>query len=250
MDSEAQGPERLWPMAVRADGRRSLGAPSLDDADAALPGPAGALVVLDHAGPRSARWSSERALGATDHAEPETGRRPRPLDDADWRELGEAFARGAEAVRRAGCTPILGIDDDGLLQAALSPWTGVADGVARLQLVLAIHRACGPVDVALCVEELAPGGLDASDGIEAARALHAQGARTVFASAGSHAFPPLLTRAKGRSVGDPALALRSAAWLVGRVPVRVVAVVDGDPASLRTRALALGLAGVAARGTP
>lgn len=250
MDSEVQGPRCLWPIAVRADGRRAPGAPSLDVEGTALPGPPGALWVLDHAGPRSALWSSERALGATDSAEPETGRRPRPLDEAGWQALGEAFARAALAIRRAGQTPILGIDDDGLLQAALSPRSGGSDGAARLARVLAVHRACGPVDVALCVEELAPGGLDAQDGIEAARALVAQGARTVYASAGSHAFPPLLTRTKGSSVGDPALALRSAAWLVGRVPARVVAVVDSEADALLPRARALGLDGVVARELP
>ncbi|MBI1949069.1 MAG: hypothetical protein HYS27_25500 [Deltaproteobacteria bacterium] len=236
-------------MAVRADGRRIATAPCFDDAELRLPGGADDPVALDHAGPRAATWSLERAVAAADLPEPETGRRPRALLEAGWAALTERFAAAAARVRRADRTPVLAVDDDGLLQAALSPRTGGADDRARLARLLAVHRACGPVDVALCVEELCPGGLDATDGIEAARALAAQGAGTIYASGGTRAFGPLFHRTKGGSEGDPALALASAAWLVGRVSARVVAVVwRGEPGALLPPARALGLGGVVARG--
>ena len=248
MASEVQVPMRLWPIAVRADGRRGATAGALDDRALVLPGAEPDVIVLDHAGPCAASWSADRAVGAADIAEVQTGRRPRALDDAGWRALIDAYAQAAAVVRAAGRALALGVDDDGLLQSALSPRTGGATAADRLGRVLAIHRAVGPIDAALCVEELCPGGLDATDGIEVARALVAQGARTIYASAGSRAFPPLLTREKGESVGDPALALPSAAWLVGRVAARVVAVVPrGNRTELLPRARSLGLDDVLAR---
>lgn len=250
MDTEAQVPRCLWPVAVRADGRRHEGAPCFADGGA-LPGAPGEPILLDHAGPRAALWSPARALGASDVVEPTTGRRPQPLDEDGWRELERAFAQAAQVVRAAGRVPVLALDDDGLLQHAISPRTGAAADQQRRERALALHRACGAIDVALCVEELCPGGGDATDGIELARALHAQGAATLYASAGSHAFPPLRDRVKGGSEGDPGLALCSAAWLVGRVPARIVALVTRcDPGSITARAHALGLAGVATRGQP
>lgn len=243
--------KRLLSVAVRGDGRGQAAAPCLDDESAALPGEAGDPIVLDHAGPRAAVWSTERVVGATDVPEAETGRRPRPLDEGGWTALASRFADGAERARRAGRVPVLGVDDDGLLQCALSPRTGGGPDHARLARVLTIHRACGPIDVALCVDELCPGGLDATDGIEAARALSAQGATVIYASAGTRAFAPLRHRRKGGSEGDPALALASAAWLVGRVSTRVFAVVwRGEAGALLTQARALGLDGVVARGSP
>lgn len=247
MDPGAQVPKRLWTVAVRADGRRHPGAACVTD-DAPLPGVRGEPILLDHAGPRAALWSTARALGASAAPEPSSGRRPRPLDDDGWRDLEHAFALAVQAVRAAGREPVLALDDDGLLHHAISPRTGGAPEEPRRARALSLHRACGAIDVAVCVEELCPGGSDATDGIELARALCAQGATTVYASAGSHAFPPLRDRVKGGSEGDPALGLCSAAWLVGRVPMPVVALVSrGDPTALTVRARALGLAGVAAR---
>ncbi len=248
MALEAQVPMRLCPVAVRRDGRRSPTASALDDRAVVVPGSGHDVLVLDHAGPRAACWSADRAIGAADVPEAETGRRPHPLDDRGWRALIDAFLHAAAVVRAAGRTIALGVDDDGLLQGAWSPRTGGAPDGNRLERVLAVHRAIGPSDALLCVEELCPGGVDATDGIEAARALVAQGATTIYASAGTRAFAPLLTRVKGDTVGDPALVLASAAWLVGRVAARVVAVVPrGDRTELLPRARALGLDDVLVR---
>jgi 2,4-dienoyl-CoA reductase-like NADH-dependent reductase (Old Yellow Enzyme family) len=203
------------------------------------------VVVLDHAGPAASTWSSERAVGPADVPEVRTGRRPAALTDDEWAELARKFQHAAELCTqhlKVGCA--LGVDDDGLLHATLSPRTNPgASDEERLARVLAIHRACGPVDVLLCVEELAPLGLDATDGITAARALVAQGARRIYASSGTAALPALRRREKGETADGAVNALASAAWLVRRVGAEIVAVVPpgGDDAA---RAAALGLAGV------
>lgn len=235
---------QLARVAVSPEGRRHER--EIDDACSAQVGVNGpACVVLDHAGPRASSWMSERAVAATDAPDVVTGRRGRALDDAGWARITEAYAQAAARIPGA----VLGIDEDGLLQHALSPRTGL--GMDRaLPLVLAIHRACKGCDVALTVEELCPGGLDATDGITIARALVAQGARRIFASGGTDALAPLKRRVKGsdaRASHHAAhAALASAAWLVnGNVDVAVIAVVPFVAPGLEDVARALGLAGIA-----
>ena len=82
-DSDAAWPWVVWPVAVEPRGRRTedaaLVTPSLAEALAAA---ASRLVpILDHAGPRAARWSKERLVGASDAAEPQSGCKAEPLDD-------------------------------------------------------------------------------------------------------------------------------------------------------------------------
>src|SRR5687768_2876019 len=78
-----------------------------------------ARVVLDHAGPRASGWMPERAVAATEAPDVVTGRRPVALDEAGWSALGDAYARAAALCRAASVPAILGVDDDGLLQATL-----------------------------------------------------------------------------------------------------------------------------------
>jgi hypothetical protein len=209
------------------------------------------FVKLDHAGPAAAAWSKERSVGVDEVEDFATRRRSRALAESEWRAVVDAYARSAAwcAKSKLGCA--LGVDDDGLLHRSWS--TLGRGGSARIDRVLEVHRACGPVDVVLCVEDLAPGGCDATDGIELARALVKQGARRIFANAGSGALPALRRREKGTAAldDDDARAcvhlLASAAWLVGRVPadVEIVALVPrGDANTLSDVAHALGLAGV------
>lgn len=230
---------QLARVAVSPEGRRRE---TVDDSV-----PPGARVVLDHAGPRASSWLLDRAVGSTDAPDVVTGRRPQPLDEAGWQRIADAYAQAAQRIPHA----VLGIDDDGLLQSALSPRTGL--GVERgLERVLAIHRAVGSGDVALTVEELCPGGLDATDGIAIARALVQQGAKRIYASGGTDALRPLRRRAKGsdkRASHHAAhAALTSAAWLVGRVDVgvEIIAIIPFTAEGVDDAARALGLAGIVA----
>lgn len=257
----------LLPVAVEPLGRRSADAMVVEDALPAIAAARAAgtpvVVVLDHAGPAAALWSSERPRGPAEAPEPRTGRRPRALDDGEWGALGVRYEEAARACAAAGVPCVLGVDDDGLLQAALSPSTSLStspsaagagaagDDDARRALVLAIHRAASrgagaPVDVALVVEELCPRGLDPTDGIAAARALVGQGVRRIYASAGTEALPALKHRAKGRTSSGALVALASAAWLPPHLDagVEVVAVLPAAAAGARELAARQGLAGI------
>lgn len=249
----------LWTLAVREDGRRRANAPVVDART--LEQAAGrddVVVVLDHAGPEAGRWQETRALGPAEVPAPTSGRRPRALDDAGWDDVVAAFARAGEACRAQGISLVLlGASDDGLFASTLSP-LGFPDGsedARRRPLLRALEavKASGvDVGVVLTVEDLAPGGLDPTAGIEIARAAVGSGVSLVVARAGSAWFPDLHTRP--RRMGEDEAWLGSALWLVGRVDVPVYAagpVVDPE------RALAIardaGLAGVLAwevEGTP
>jgi len=203
------------------------------------------VVVLDHAGPVAARWSTLRALGASNVAEPVTGRLPRVLGDDGWRDVTRAFVAGAAALRANGGRPIVALDDDGLLHGCVSPLAG-ADA-ATFDRAVAVVRACAPCDVLTVVEDLAPGGLDATAGVQRARALVAAArASTLYATAGTARLPPLHRRAKGGAVDDVGHFLASAAWCVGRIdrPIVAVGTSAAPDETLVARARRLGLAGV------
>jgi hypothetical protein len=220
----------LWTVAVRADGRRAIDAAVLDAAVLEGAHAAGAILCLDHAGPRAATWSVERPIGPSAVAEAETGRRPCPLDVTGWDDVRGAFAAAAVLCREAGVAYAIAFDDDGLWHATLSPRTNPrATDAERLDTVLRTYAACaaggvGPA-VILPVEDLAPGGLDVTDGLTLTQALVGQGAPRVFAAAGTAALPALKHRRKGRSRGDLAASLGGAGWLAGQASVPVVAVV-------------------------
>jgi hypothetical protein len=239
----------LWRIAVRADGRRAADHASLDDLPASLAANRDGdvvadTVVLDHAGPAASRHAVERSVALVGTpVDPVSQRRARPLDDDERSALIAAFADGARRVRASGRRVVVAIDDDGLLHRGLSPIGGAPD----VELVLRVIAACAPCDLRLVIEDLAPGGLDASAGIAfARRAVDVAGATRIIASGGTAAFDPLWSRRKGRSVDTSGLSLASAAWLVGRLAVPVLGLVRGtvDIEVVMTRARRLGLAGV------
>lgn len=244
----------LVPVAVEAAGRRSVDAGTIADA---LPPIAAARkrgvpisVVLDHAGPAAGLWAKDRPIGPGEVPEPRTGRRPRALEDEEWAALAQQLEAAAAACAAHDVPCILGVDDDGLLHATLSPRSAPALSAARrLELILALHRAVSrgagrAVDVLLMVEELCPGGIDPTDGIAAATALVAQGARRIFASAGSAVLPSLRYRQKGRTTRGATHVLASAAWLAGRVDVQVLAVVPAWESGIEEQAQRMLVAGV------
>jgi hypothetical protein len=237
---------RLLRIAVNDVGRRSADAPVVTDATfaAQLAGTSRDVVIaLDHAGAAAALWSKERPMAAAATAEVRTGRVPRALDDDGWCGVLADFARGADVLRRSGRRPVVALDDDGLLHGCLSPLCGAPCP----ERALAIVRACAPCDVVVVVEDLAPGGTDATAGREHARAFVAAArAATLYAACGTARLAPLSRREKGDSADDDGHFLASAAWCVGHAAVPVVAVghARATDATLRTRAKQLGLAGV------
>ena len=244
----------LWPLAVEARGRRGADAPLVDDATLDALGRAASderqcLPLLDHAGPEAGRWWSERPLGPAPVPAPSSGRTPLPLDSDGWASIAQGYGEAAARLMGAGVSrALLGVDEDGLLASTLSPRANPGRSFdERLEPVLAIVRtvreAGVELGVALTVEELCPSGLDATGGIAAARALVEAGAHLIVASGGSEALPVLKHRTGAKGPDDVWLA--SAAWLVGKVQVPVLA--QGpcpDPARARRSARALGIAGV------
>jgi hypothetical protein len=231
----------LWRVAVRADGRRAPDHATIDDVDADA---CATTIILDHAGPAASRHARARAVALCGSPiDPVSGRRALALDDAGRHQLLAVFADAARRVRAAGRHVVIAVDDDGLLHRALSPLGGAVD----VEFLLRLIAACAPCDLRLVVEDLAPGGLDATAGIAfARRAIDAAGATAVIAGGGTAAFDPLWSRRKGRSVDASGLSLASAAWLVGRVGVPVFGVVRGaaDVDVVTTRAQRLGFAGI------
>lgn len=240
----------LWTLAVREDGARAADAPVVDEERARVAAARDdVVVVLGHAGPEASRWREARAIAAADVPSASTGRRPSALDAEGWRDVIASFSRAAEMCSQGGVGFVLvDASDDGLLAGALSPlsFPGVTRERRRaplLEVVKAVRGRGLHVGVLLTVEDLAPGGLDPTAGIEAAKACEGAGSSLFVARAGSAWFEDL--RSRPRSMGDDEAWLASALWLVPHVAAPVYAagpVVDAKRAlSLATQS---GLAGV------
>ncbi len=235
----------MWRVAVRADGRRSPQHATIDDVDHQTIADA---IVLDHAGPASSRHAVERAVALVGAPlDPVSGRRARALLPFEVDAVIATWSAAAERVRASGRRAVVAVDDDGLLHRALSPLGGTPDA----DTVVGIIAACAPCDLHLTIEDLAPGGLDATAGLAfARRALAVAGATRVYAGGGTAAFDPLWSRRKGNSIDRSGLGLASAVWLSGCVSVPVFGVVRGvvdvdvDVDVVTRRARGLGLAGV------
>jgi hypothetical protein len=239
----------LWRVAVADDARRSPSHPTIDDVTVTTQAP---CIVLDHAGPATSRHARARAKAlAGTPVDPVSGRRAEAMTPTEVAATTAAFAAAATRVRALGRRPVLAVDDDGLLHRALASDAGPG---ARTR-VLDVIAACAPCELCLIIEDLAPGGLDPSGGIEFARkALGVSSSTMLIAAGGTAAFQPLCQRRKGNSVDETGLALASAAWLVGRLEqfasvevyglVRTVADVTLDRAAVLSRARRLGLDGV------
>lgn len=147
-------------------------------------------------------------------------------------------------------------DDDGLLQHVLSPRFGTLTEEERRAPLLTLYSELAQimehVTVVLCVEELAPQGMDATDGIAIARELERLGLKDIIATSGTKDFMPLYRRRMTQkkqeenpnfSSHEPALA--SALWLKEHTNLSVscLTFVD-DKATACALAQSLGLAGL------
>ncbi|MDP2344635.1 MAG: hypothetical protein Q8O67_27040 [Deltaproteobacteria bacterium] len=234
---------QLKRIAVSPEGRRETAAPILDDDVAVGFLAAGFLPLLDHAGPAAASWSVDRPLGPGAVKESQSGRLPLVLDDAGWDRVQQAFVDAAVLCRRHGMRPIVSVDDDGLLHAAVSPLMCHPPMPDR---VAAIVSACAPCDVLVVVEDLAPGGLDPTAGVALCKRLIACAqATTLYATSGTVRLAPLKNRGKGTSVDVDGAFLFSAAWCTGLgIPVIAVGASAAPYDRLVRKARMLELAGV------
>jgi hypothetical protein len=119
---------------------------------------------------------------------------------------------------------VLAADDDGLLHQTLSPRYSSLDLEQRYSLVLKLYielkKIYPDLMVLLPIEDLAPDGLDATDGVAIAKALVALGLKEIIATAGTRNFWPLYDRRQTKKKSlqqedflshEPSLA--SALWL-------------------------------------
>lgn len=239
----------LRELAVAEEGRASSRTPLVSDAWPEA-WTAHDLPLLSHAGPSLMRWSSARGLGPEDVPTPFEGRRSEPLDDAGWSAVLDQFARAATTCADRGAhTVVLNAASDSLLGAALSPryapsWSSERGRELVSTLVARVATAIERVGVLLVVEECAPGGMDPTAGIEAARAAVASGAAFLISDARSAWFVM-------RGAEQSALqAVASASWLAPRLSVPVLAqvpaaaVIGAGLANVLARAKASGLDGV------
>lgn len=95
-------------------------------------------------------------------------------------------------------TCVIAADNDGCLQKILSPRYSLDDLTTRMQPLLAVYQDLSQIIedtwVVLTIEELAPGGFDASDGILVAQQLELMGLKNLIITAGTRDFPPLYER--------------------------------------------------------
>jgi hypothetical protein len=147
------------------------------------------------------------------------------------------------------------VDNDGELISLLSPRFHPENYESNLAHVLELFSqaragldTCG---VALTVEELCPGGIDPSWGVQMAKAFEAAGADFIVASGGTKDLPalkwrrPTKLRSNETEFEETFPWMASAAWLVGRVAIPVWAKGEWkDDARAQQVAKELGLAGI------
>lgn len=206
---------------------------------------------------RPSDWWLPEIIPGEDPPESSEGVQVMPVLSLDRYVSGEltlsALATACSAYQRV----VLCVDEDSQAIKALSPRfadeasrKNAAQVIASAIRVLSVGHECL---VALTIEELCPGGLDASDGIELAQLFVDAGAAAIIASGGTLDFPALKIRRPTQLKPErqttrevwPETWLSSALWLVGRVRVPVYAQgIVSDLAHTLPAASRLGLAGV------
>lgn len=230
------------------------------------------VVVLDHAGIVAAWGNPERPFSLSKTPEMWSERKPQRLTDAEIEIIQQAYIDAAAQCARFEIPVILAIDDDHFLQQMASPrfvdeerrekdsrariaqvtqwYRVVLDGYHRIQTEKQQKKTAIPV--AVCIEELCPGGYDPTDGVvltqsvcQVAKEMCGQEMPYLLATGGSFALPALRIRNKGVFVDDDDWWQASAAWLLGRVAVPVLACGPSvHPQVSQERAVAIGLSGM------
>lgn len=182
---------------------------------------------------------------------------PARLEPSVVADLIDLHLAWAQKLHEIGFERIaLAADHDGAWQKMLSPRYNTADLRQRMEPLLRLYERLKVINphtmVVLPIEELAPGGLDATDGIAIARELEQRGLKEIIATAGTKDFWPLydrrMTQKKRPDLEDfyshePSLA--SVLWLTEHTSLTVwcLAFFD-DLAQASVLAQDLGLVGI------
>lgn len=172
----------------------------------------------------------------------------------------EHYFRSAFSVCRSASfrAILLGIDNDTLVHQICSPRTNPVEIAQRMVGLHTIVELCADYfncwGAALTVEELCPGGMDASQGIEIAQNIEKWGASLIIGSGGTRDFPALKWRRRPNIKNDPTRFispeswLASAAWLVGKISLPILAEGECDDSITASRfAHTMGLQGIVVR---
>ena len=158
---------------------------------------------------------------------------PSRMDDQFIAQTIQKHSTSLQNLMSHGMTRcVIAADNDGALHKLLSPKFRPRDVHVRAQPLFDLYEVLSllmpNVELVLTVEDLSPGGLDATDGILIARELHRRGLANIIATAGTKDFPLLfdrrVTQKKEASAADffsnePSLA--SAMWLLDHTHLKV-----------------------------
>ena len=174
-----------------------------------------------------------------------TNRSCQALTTADWEELERALVTQGEALLQAGAWGLgLEVARGQLFHAALSPLTGDDATAAQCRktvaAVLRAWRGLTPrVLLSLAVEDVAVGGLTATDGVALARFFADAGATLILVRTGAVAMPARLWPHPPRSPHEEGPSLHAAAWTRRALPAHVLVIAAGGLVEERTMAAAV-----------
>lgn len=180
--------------------------------------------------------------------------RPHFIDD-----ICQQYTQCAKALQDLGFSHLaLGFDQDGALQKWLSPRFNQAEEWLRIKPLVSLYenikRLIPMVTIFLTVEELAPGGMDLTQGIGMAQSLEALGLTDLVVASGTQDFPWLYdrrptTQKKNEpdfSFNDPELG--SAVWIKQNTHLNIWPYLQNPPEqSTIATAQTLGFSGLVVR---
>lgn len=177
----------------------------------------------------------------------------------DYKQLIDSHVEISELLSKRGYKHIvLSADDDGVWQKSLSPRYVKEDLKKRMQSFLLCYEALKNIIeelwVLITLEELAPGGLDATDGLAVLHELQKRGLKETVIASGTRDFLPLFNRRATQKKGDHAdfcshePDLASASWAVKYSDLKVWSLAKlHDEEHAKAIANKLGLAGLIKR---
>lgn len=190
-------------------------------------------VVLTHGGPRTGDVAQDRPVSAAAVVDPLTNRTPLPLTEEQWDALVETFCDEGKRVVAQGAWAVgVEVARGHLWHAALSPLLGDAAALpralARLSTVVRrLRKACPRVLVSLVVEEVAVGGITATQGVVWARLLVEAGANAVVVRTGGPHTPARLVPPVPRFPHEEGPSIHATRWVRNALPADVLVMPAG-----------------------
>ena len=225
----------IWPIAVEEKGKRTpdqcvistqIATQIAKSWSTACP----IIPLLDHAGPAACVWMKDRAFGPSAQWVHPSGRTPFVLTKSLWSERAQAYLEASDRLTQNGVhTAILGMHDDGLLAATLSPIMNPQKGELQryseaIDIFRHIQSKWSSLGICFALEEICPGGRDPTEGIWLAQEFEKEGAHGLWVCGGTRLFPPGSARFENEKIDGGDTWLSTAQWLCDRVKIPLWAV--------------------------